>query len=261
MTLSTRRFEQTRPLKSGRQLTALRHLLLLTLLALGTAATPAGASRDPSAGWSAELKVATPIAPGMRPIDEFPGQLRLPNRDDATVQHLAVQSATYGLRPSPSGGTPFYQVVLGQTPEPGQPILARFFGAPGSTLFPSFGGGPIRPDDCAPTAPYCTDSLYGPGGPITTEMFYGLASTSADRAQAVHSFGPYGESWFVILYSPTTDATFGFTLHAERASQVGASSLSPANLRFAQRLVDQAAAFDVVMLHHSAPSASFADGR
>ena len=116
MTLSTRRFEQTRPLKSGRQLTALRHLLLLTLLALGTAATPAGASRDPSAGWSAELKVVTAVAPGMRPIDEFPGQLRLPNRDDATVQHLAVQSATYGLRPSPRAGPPSTKSCSGRRP-------------------------------------------------------------------------------------------------------------------------------------------------
>jgi hypothetical protein len=226
----------------------LRHAVVLALLALLTTAPSVRASRDAAAGWSAELTVATPLGPQTRPVGEYPGQLRLPARDDRLVRGLAVQSATFGQRPSPSGGTPFYQVILGDSPDGGQPMLARFFGAPGPELFPSFGGGPDRPEGCADSAVYCTESLYGPDGPITTETFYGLTSARGDRARVVHSVIRGGQSWSVVLYSPDANAMYGFTLHGRIAEQVGANDLGPGNATLARKLVDLAAGFELVSL-------------
>ena len=230
----------------------LRHAVVLALLALLTTAPSVRASRDAAAGWSAELTSATPLGPQTRPVAEYPGQLHLPARDDQLLRGLAVQSAAFGQRPSAGGGTPFYQIILGDSSDGGQPMLARFFGAPGPELFPSFGGGPDRPEGCADSAIYCTDSLYGPGGPITSETFYGLTSSRGDRAQVVHSVIRGGQNWSVILYRPSADAMYGFTLHGRVAEQVGAGGLGLDNAALAQKLVDRAAGFELVSLRDQA---------
>ena len=232
-----------RPTGTNRVPVRLQHLLLLGCLALMTTATTVRAADVPIRGWSAELFAAHTLGPEGRPIVEYPGELRLPTRDSQLVAGLAVVSATSGLRPRSDQGTPFYQIVLAEGSGPDQPIQALLYGGIGARLFPSFGGGPTRPDGCEAAATYCSEDLYAAGAP-TTETFYDLTSSRGERAEAVHSSWRDRESWTVLLYNPGADVTYGLTLHDAAARHIGATGLTPANRELARSLVELAAGFE-----------------
>lgn len=240
---------------AGRWPLTLRHLLLLACLGLVTTATTARAADDASLGWASEI-AAAPLGGGGegRPLAAYPGQLRLPARDQTIFGGLMVQSATSGLRPAGDQAAPFYQIVLGDPSGPEHPIQALLYGAPGAKLFPTFGGGPTRPAGCDGAATYCTEDLYASGAP-TGESFYGLTSVSGDQARVVHTRWRDRESWTVLLHNPDANVTYGFTLHDQRAGQVGASGLGPENLALARGLVEVAAAFQPVKLAPTAGQA------
>jgi hypothetical protein len=224
------------------------HLLVLFVLALATTTSTAQAAQETAPSWTSELQSAQALGPQGRPIKEYPDQLLLPPRDSSLIDGLVVQSATTSQRGASAEGTPFYQVTLGRQAEPGQPVEARFFGTHGAALFPNLGGNPARPSGCTATAEYCTDSLFGPGGVLTTEIFFGLNSARGDRAQVTHNLSPNGASWAVVVYRPSTDQVFGFTLHGATADRAGAVDLDPSNRSLAQQLVDQAASFAPVIV-------------
>jgi hypothetical protein len=221
----------------------LLHLLVLLVLALATTTSTAAAAQESASSWTTELQSAQALGPLGQSIKEYPDQLLLPPRDSSLIAGLVVQSATTSQRGMTDPGTPFYQVTLGRQAEAGQPIEARFFGTSGAALYPSLGGNPARPAGCAANAEYCTDSLFGPGGVLTTEVFFGLTSVRGDRAQVTHTLSPNGASWAVVLYRSSTDQVFGFTLHGAAANQAGSVDLDPSNRVLAQRLVEQAASF------------------
>jgi hypothetical protein len=225
------------------------------VLALATTTSTVHAAQE-SAAWTSELQAAQALGPQGRPIKEYPDQLLLPARDSSLIAGLAVQSATTSQRGLSGPGTPFYQVTLGRGAETGQAVEARFFGTRGAELFPSIGGNPARPAGCAASANYCTDSLFGPGGALTTEVFFNLTSSRGDRAQVTHNLSPNGASWAVVLHRPSTDQIFGFTLHGATADRAGSVELDPSNRPLAQRLVDQAANFAPVLVSQNADLAA-----
>jgi hypothetical protein len=231
------------------------HAMVLFVLALATTTSTVHAAQD-SGAWTSELQSAQALGPQGRPIKEYPDQLLLPARDSSLISGLVVQSATASQRGLSEQGTPFYQVTLGRDAQAGQPVEARFFGTHGGALFPSLGGNPARPTGCAASADYCTDSLFGPGGVLTTEIFFNLASGRGDRAQVTHNLSPNGASWAVVLYRPSTDQVFGFTLHGATADRAGSVDLDPTNRPLAQRLVDQATSFAPVVVSQNADLAA-----
>jgi hypothetical protein len=221
---------------------------VLLVLALATTTSTVRAAQEADASWTSELQSAQALGPQGRPIKEYPDQLLLPARDSGLIAGLVVQSATTRQRGLTGEGTPFYQVTLGRTGGAGQPLEARFFGTRGAALFPSLGGNPARPTGCTDSANYCTDSLFGPGGVLTTEIFFNLTTSRGDRAQVTHNLSPNGASWAVVLYRPSSDQVFGFTLHGATADRAGSVDLDPSNRALAQRLVDQAASFAPVVV-------------
>jgi hypothetical protein len=126
--------------------------------------------------------------------------------------------------------------------------VARFFGARGAALYPTFGGGPPRPDGCPDGVAYCATSQLGDSSQPTLETFFDLSNSLADSARVSHSLLPSGQSWTVIVYDRQADLTYGFTLHDAAADAVGASGLGQANLALAQALVERAAGFEAVPL-------------
>lgn len=239
---------QARRFTHGLAARRLLHLLVLLVLALATTTSTAQAAQETVPSWTTELQSAEALGPLGQSIKEYPDQLLLPPRDSSLIGGLVVQSATTSQRGLTDPGTPFYQVTLGRQAGPGQPIEARFFGTRGAALYPSLGGNPARPTGCTANAEYCTDSLFGPGGVLTTEVFFGLTSARGDRAQVTHNLSPNGASWAVVLYRSSTDQVFGFTLHGTTADQAGLVDLDPGNRALAQRLVDQAASFAPVIV-------------
>jgi hypothetical protein len=221
---------------------------VLFVLALAATTSTVHAALDTEGTWTSELQAAQALGPQGRPIKEYPDQLLLPARDSSLIAGLVVQSATTSQRGLSDPGTPFYQVTLGRGVGAGQPVEARFFGTRGAALFPSLGGNPARPAGCAASASYCTDSLFGPGGALTTEVFFNLTSSRGDRAQVTHNLSPNGASWAVVVYRPSTDQVFGYTLHGATADRAGSVDLDPSNRALAQRLVDQAASFVPVVV-------------
>jgi len=239
---------QARRFTHGLAARRLLHLLVLLVLVLVTTTSTAQAAQESASSWTTELQSAQALGPLGQSIKEYPDQLLLPPRDSSLIAGLVVQSATTSQRGLTDTGTPFYQVTLGRQAVAGQPMEARFFGTRGAALYPSLGGNPARPAGCTANAEYCTDSLFGPGGVLTTEVFFGLTSTRSDRAQVTHNLSPNGASWAVVLYRSSTDQVFGFTLHGATADQAGSVDLDPSNRTLAQRLVDQAASFAPVIV-------------
>jgi hypothetical protein len=232
-----------------RRLSSLQLGLVLLLASLALVA-PVAESVEGSAGattWSSDLRAAPTLGPSGRPIGEFPGQARLPRRDDPLVRDLVITSAIYAERPTMQGSVPFYQVLMGQ-PGPEPTLVARFFGARGAALYPTFGGGPPRPEGCSDSVAYCATSQLGDPSQPTLETFFDLSNSFGVSARVSHSLLPSGQSWSVILYDRQADLTYGFTLHDAAAAAIGANGLGAANLALAQSLVERAAGFEAVPL-------------